>query len=209
MLKRIVENSFFSCEVVCVNNGVDLNQFKFSPDQSKLKDKLNLTGRKIILGVANTWDQRKGLVDFIKLSRIIDEKFKIILIGLNKKQIKLLPNQVIGIRRTESISKLAEYYSMADVFINPTYADNFPTTNLEALACGTPVITYNTGGSPEAIDEKTGIVVKQGDIIGLGKAINIIISSKNNYSRKICRGRAEKFYNKDDRFKDYLKLYQK
>ena len=131
-LKRIVENSFFSCEVVCVNNGVDLNQFKFSPDQSKLKDKLNLTGRKIILGVANTWDQRKGLVDFIKLSRIIDEKFKIILIGLNKKQIKLLPNQVIGIRRTESISKLAEYYSMADVFINPTYADNFPTTNLEA-----------------------------------------------------------------------------
>ena len=165
-LKKIVENSFFSCEVLCISNGIDLNQFKFNPNHSKLNDKLNLKGRKIILGVANTWDKRKGLVDFIKLSRIIDKKFKIILIGLNKKQIKLLPNEVIGVGRTESISELAEYYSIADVFINPTYADNFPTTNLEALACGTPVITYNTGGSPEAIDEKTGIVVKQGDIIG-------------------------------------------
>ena len=208
-LKNIVENSFFNCEVVCINNGIDLDQFKFSTNCYKLNDKLDLQSKKVILGVASTWDERKGLLDFIKLSNIISKEFRIILIGLNKKQIKHLPNNIIGITRTESIAELANYYSIADVFINPTYADNFPTTNLEALACGTPVITYDTGGSPEAIDHKTGVTVAQGDINGLKDAINLIVSSATHYSRRICRERAEKFYKKEDRFKDYLTIYEK
>ena len=95
---------------------------------------------------------------------------------------------------------------MADVFVNPTYSDNFPTTNIEALACGTPVITYETGGSPEAIDEKTGIVVEQGNINQLKEAIELVAKDKNKYTEN-CRERAVNLYNKQDRFNDYIKLF--
>ena len=116
------------------------------------------------MGVASIWDRRKGLDDFISLSNKLSGTYQIILIGLTKKQIAQLPKNIIGIERTESIEELAEYYSLAKVFVNPTYQDNFPTTNIEALACGTPVVTYNTGGSPEAIDKETGIVVEKGNV---------------------------------------------
>lgn len=93
---------------------------------------------------------------------MMTDEYAIVLVGLNDKQIAALPEGVLGIKRTESVDQLAELYSLADVFVNPTYVDNFPTTNIEALACGTPVVTYRTGGSPEVIDEKTGMVVNQG-----------------------------------------------
>lgn len=104
---------------------------------------------------------------------------------------------------------MAQWYSLADVFVNPTYQDNFPTTNIESLACGTPVITYNTGGSPEAIDEQTGIVVDKGDVDGLRTAIDVVLTNGKNYYREACRARAERFFNKDDRFQDYIELFQK
>ena len=125
---------------------------------------------------------------------------------MNKKQIKALPDGIIGVERTESIIQLAELYNIADVFVNPTYADNFPTTNIEALACGTPVITYKTGGSPEAIDEKTGIVVEQGNINQLKEAIELVAKDKSIYTEN-CRERAVNLYNKQDRFNDYIKLF--
>src|SRR5690606_17211681 len=116
---------------------------------------------------------RKGLNDFLTLREILPDNYDIVLVGLKDninrpRGIKIIP-------RTEDVHQLAKLYSTADIFINPTYQDNFPTTNLEALACGTPVITYNTGGSPEAIDDETGIVVKKGDIAGLASAIKEII----------------------------------
>lgn len=207
-LKKIVEKSFFNQSVTCINNGIDLERFKISNNYKKLSGKLNLTKTKIILGVASIWDERKGFDDFIKLSALINSKFKIILIGLSKKQMKKLPSNIIGVQRTENISELVSYYNLADVFINPTSADNFPTTNLESLACGTPVVTYNTGGSPESIDSNTGIVVEEGDLKGLLLAVDKIISSKTNFSKEQCRSRAEKFYDKKDRFNDYLELYK-
>ena len=159
-----------------------------------------------MLGVASIWDKRKGLDDFIKLNELLSEEYKIILVGLNKKQKESLPANIIGIERTESVHELAELYSMADVFVNPTYSDNFPTTNIEALACGTPVITYKTGGSPEAIDEKTGIVVEQGNINQLKEAIELVAKDKSIYTEN-CRERAVNLYNKQDRFNDYIKLF--
>ena len=130
------------------------------------------------------------------------------LIGLNKEQIKKLPPQILGVERTENLMELAMWYNLANVFINPTYQDNFPTTNIEALACGTPVITYNTGGSPEAIDNNTGLVVEKGNIHVLYEAVvNITGKGKEHYT-DICRERAVKHFNKDDRFKDYLKIYE-
>ncbi|MDR2409256.1 MAG: glycosyltransferase, partial [Bacteroidales bacterium] len=159
----------------CIHNGVDINVFK--PVLEKKKDileKYNINAGFIILGVASIWAKRKGLDDFVKLSSHLSPDCSIVLVGLSKQQLKNLPPRIVGIQRTENRDELAVIYSSADVFINPTWEDNFPTTNLEALACGTPVITYNTGGSIESITDETGYIVEQGDIEGLLNAIEQI-----------------------------------
>lgn len=206
-LKELVLKSYLqSYPIAVINNGIDLKKFNIT---SK-RDFISLWGivdKYVILGVASTWDTRKGLADFVQLSCLLSDKFVIVLVGLNDQQLHLLPKNVIGVKRTESIEELAELYNAALTFVNPTYVDNFPTTNLEALACGTPVITYNTGGSPEAIDDETGIVVEKGDINGLVNAIiDIANHGKSHFSAK-CRNRAEELYNKDNRYRDYLNLY--
>ena len=127
------------------------------------------------------------------------------MVGLTKAQIAELPQGIIGIERTSSALDLAEIYSASDVFVNTTYYDNYPTTNLEAMACGTPVITYNTGGSPEAVDDKTGIVVEQGDVDALADAIRLIKESP--LSSEACRKRAEEHFDKDKCFEEYIELY--
>jgi putative colanic acid biosynthesis glycosyltransferase len=191
-----------------IHNGIDLSIF--SPEAKSAKStNSELDGIKIILGVASIWDKRKGLDDFIQLSKYLSPGQKIVLVGLNKQQLKLLPSNIVGIMRTENVTELAALYSAADVFVNPTWQDNFPTTNLEALACGTPVITYNTGGSPEAIDEHTGIVVDQGNIKGLAEAVSSVLEKGKSQYQIVCRHRALKYFNKDDRYSDYLKLYEK
>ena len=161
---------------------------------------------KVILGVASVWTQYKGLYDFYELSKRLEGDYKIILLGLNERQIQELPDGIIGIKRTENVRQLAELYSMADVFVNPTYVDNFPTTNIEALACGTPVVTYRTGGSPEAINEKTGVVVNQGEINLLLPAVEYVANNKSAYTNA-CRNSAVEHFNKKDRFEDYVNLF--
>lgn len=204
-LTDIVKKSFLKDNnIITIHNGTDLDIFNIT--NAKKINELKLDGKKVILGVSNIWSKRKGLDDFIKLSELLSDEYKIILVGVNKKQKKSLPVNIIGIDRTESVHELAELYSMADVFVNPTYSDNFPTTNIEALACGTPVITYKTGGSPESIDEKTGIVVEQGNINQLKEAIEFITKDKKIYTVN-CRERAVNLYNKQDRFNDYINLF--
>lgn len=132
----------------------------------------------------------------------------IVMVGLTPAQKESLPEGIIGIERTSNVKQLAMLYSGADAFMNPTWGDNFPTVNLEALACGTPVITYKTGGSPEAIDSSTGIVVEQGNIQGLCKAIETINTSKNMFTSRLCRQRATKLFNKDDCFIKYFRIYK-
>lgn len=206
-LSNLVKESFFKQKkIITINNGVDVNTFNSINNHTNIKSKLNLNDEKIIVGVASVWTYSKGFDDFIRLNELLSDEYKIILVGLNKKQIESLPENIIGIERTESVHELAELYSMADVFVNPTYSDNFPTTNIEALACGTPVITYKTGGSPEAIDEMTGIVVEQGNINKLKEAIESVAKDKAMYTER-CRERAVNLYNKQDRFNDYINLF--
>ena len=207
-LKNLIKQSYLkNYTTQVINSGINTKVFK--PVFSKeIKSKYNLEGKFVVLGVANDWIQRKGLNDFIQLSNIIDSKIKIVLLGLNKSQQKSIPKNILGIERTENIKELIELYSCADVFVNPTWEDNFPTTNLEALACGTPVITYRTGGSPEAIDLKTGVVVQKGDIAGLLDAIKRIEFNGKEFYSKECVDRAKRLFNKDDRFQDYISLYQ-
>lgn len=143
--------------------------------------------------------------EFIKLSHI--SEYQVVMVGVPEDVKKILPKEIIAIPRTQNQQELAALYTFADVFVNPTHFDTFPTVNLEALACGTPVITYRTGGSPEAVDEKTGNVVEQGDIKGLVTAIEQIRSNGKSFYSANCRKRAEDFFNKNDRFANYIELY--
>ena len=154
-----------------IHNGVDTESFK--PTESNVKERYNCQNKKIVLGVAAVWDKRKGLDTFIELSQKLDDSYQIILVGLSKEQVEKLPKNIIGIERTNSVRELAELYTAADVFVNPTLEDNYPTTNLEAIACGTPVVTFDTGGSPESA-EKYGVSVLKNNINNLVEAINAV-----------------------------------
>ena len=207
-LERIVHQSFFSSyPVKVIRNGVNLEVFKPKTD-TNVRTKYGLEpGKRIILGVASTWNKRKGLSDFVRLGDLLANDEQIVLVGLNKEQIKTLPRSIKGVCRTENVEELASLYSIADVFVNPTWVDNFPTTNIEALACGPPVVTYNTGGSPEAVSPDTGIVVNKGDVTALYQAVSKILNGgKERYSVS-CRQRAEALFDKNERFQDYIELY--
>lgn len=207
-LKDIVSQSFLShYPVMVIHNGIDTTQFN-PLSTERLKEKYNLFSQKVLLGIASVWDRRKGLNYFLELSKYLDEGYKIVLIGLSAREQKQLPENIIGIQRTENIDELVQWYNAADVFVNPTLVDNFPTTNLEALACGTPVVTFDTGGSPEAIDENTGIVVPKGDTKGLRDAISEILTWTSKFDQQKCRDRATELFNKEDRFRDYVNLYE-
>lgn len=164
-LNKLVKQSFLKdYDVVTINNEIDTNIFKSTKDNDVLI-KYNIPkNKKIVLGVASIWEERKGLKDFVKLANMLDKKYQIVLVGLNKKQIKRLPKNILGIERTENQYDLAVIYSSAYVFVNPTYEDNYPTVNLEAIACNTKVIAYDTGGCKEQVTKKCGIIVPVGDI---------------------------------------------
>ncbi|MGA1846336.1 glycosyltransferase [Deferribacter abyssi] len=184
---------------------MDLEVFK--PRKSDFRKKFNIENKFIILGVANVWVQRKGFDYFIKLSQRLSDDEVIVLVGLNDKQLKLLPKNVIGIKRTSKFEELVEIYSSADVFVNPTLEDNFPTTNIESLACGTPVITFDSGGSPECLDEKCGYVIKKGDFKELYKKILEVKKQGKNYFSEFCIKQSKKF-DKNKRFEEYINLYR-
>ena len=190
--------------VKVINNGIDHSVF--CPRESDFREKYNIGDKFIVLGVAFGWGVRKGLDVFIELSRRLDERFQIVIVGTDDKVDKQLPDNIISIHRTNSQTELAEIYTAADVFVNPTREENFPTTHLEALACGTPVIAFNTGGCAEMLDDKCGIVVEKNDVDGL---VNKIISACccNVFLMEACVVRAKEFDEKD-RFHECVVLYR-
>ena len=199
-LAGLVNQSFLAgYPVHTIHNGIDLNKFRPSVEGDD---------DHIVLGVANSWSKRKGLKDFGKLRNLLPSEYKIVLIGLTKAQKSSLPAGVMGIERTETVSELVSWYSQSLVFANPTYSDNFPTTNVEALACGTPVITYATGGSPEAIDDETGRVVPAGDIEQLASAIKDFAGRDRATLRAACRSRASALFDQESRYGEYVTLVE-
>ena len=180
-----------------------MNVFKIV--NTDLKERLNLKDKKIILCIAMNVSERKGYNDIIALSKIISDEYKIVMVGLPKEIIDTLPNNIIGLERTENKEQLVEFYNIANVFLNPTHEDNYPTVNIEAIACGTPVVAYKVGGASEVITEDTGIFVKENDIEGLKQAIEKVCS--NDYIES-CRKYALDNCNKEIEVKTYLDLYQ-
>lgn len=205
-LSNQVKDSFLNKFKIHVTPSA-LNLDLFKPTNSNLIEKFDING-KIVLGCASVWSLRKGYDDFIKLSKILSKDYQIVLIGLSKKQIENLPNNIIGIQRTESINELAAWYTLSSVFVNPTAQDNFPTTNIEALACGTPVITYRTGGSPEAIDHDTGRVVEKNDIEALKDSIEELSGIDEKIISSKCRQRSLSLYDKKKRYLDYISIIE-
>lgn len=200
-LARLVKESFLSeYKVEVINNGIDLEIFK--PIESNFREKYNLKDKIIILGVASIWDRRKGLNYFIDLSKKLDETYKIVIVGVTEEQKIKLPNNILAITRTSNVKDLVEIYSSADIFLNPTLEDNFPTTNLEAMACGIPIITFDSGGSGECINDNVdkGIIIKNKtsyELINVIKKMNLI-----KYRKTDDR------YNKYFKYMEYLTLYR-
>lgn len=197
-LARQVRQSFLGqYPVRVINNGIDLDVFKPDPTAKK-NEKFTL------LGVSYDWDEKKGLDVFLELAKRLDDSFQIVLVGTNDAVDKLLPDNIRSIHRTQNPAELAKLYARSDLLVNPTREDTYPTVNMEALACGTPVLTFRTGGSPEIPDENCGVVVPCGDVDAMEAAIRRL--AKAPIDRKCCLDRAKGF-DKNERFQEYVKLY--
>ena len=196
------------CQFKVVHNGVDLNVFNVGADSSEVRERYGLGDKHLILGVTSIWCREKGWDDFMELATMINEDEAIVLVGVTQEQMRKLPHNVTGIPRTENVAQLAALYSAATALVNPTWQDNYPTVNLESIACGTPVITYRTGGSVESVCEDTGYVVGQGDVEGLLTAFRKIKEAgKQTYVGR-CRNYAIRYFGKNERYQEYMALYQ-
>lgn len=205
-LKGKVKSSFLkNYNVEVINNGIDLSVFKSG--ESVFKEKYGLEKYFVILGVAFDWSEKKGLDVFEEMSEKLDENKKIVLVGVSEETTKKVSSKIKTIPKTQNQQELADIYSGADIFVNATREDTFPTVNIEALACGTGVLTFETGGSPEIIDENCGKVVKKDDTQALIKEIDLLAKS-GGYSSEACVRRAAK-YNSNERYQDYVALYER
>ena len=205
-LADMVKQSFLKdYPIKVISNGIDLAVFK--PTSCDFQQKYGLENKKIILGIAFDWTARKGVDVFVELAKRLDDTYQIVLVGTDKQVDKQLPPNIISVHRTQNQRELAEIYSAVDVFVNPTREENYPTVNMEALACGTPVLTFRTGGSPEMLDDTCGAVVSCDDVDALEREIVRICRDKP-YAKEDCVHKATTF-GEIERFKEYLDLYKK
>ena len=182
-----------------IYNGIDTSIFK--PTDGGFRKKYGLEDKRIVLGVASTWDTRKGLNDFIKLARLLDDRYKIVLVGLNDKEKASLPDSVLGIGRTDGPKELAEIYTSSDVLFNASVEETFGLPNVEALACGTPVVAYDCTGIPETLGENDGYIVKPHDLNAVIEKIDKICEEKIRIDVSTFR------FKKEESYEEYMKLY--
>ncbi len=192
------------CNISCIYNGVNTEIFR--PSKSNVRKKYGLKeDTLLVMGMANKWllPSNINIIDaFHDLTGVT-----LMIVGCTESQMLLLQKygeKVVGIGFINDRETLAEIYSAADVFINLTHADTLPTVNMESICCGTPVITYDSCGSPELVSEGTGIIVKEGDKAGIIEAIKCI--SKLN--RELCRKKGLEDFDKTNCYKKYIEIYQ-
>ena len=171
-MKELIQQSFMrEYPVEVIANGIDLNFFRYKNDIEVLHKYKIPVDKKIILGVANVWDERKGLRDFTVLATELSEEYKIVLVGLSRMQIKKLPPNVIGIERTDNIEEIVCIYSAAKVFLNPSKEESFSMVTIESIACGTPVIVLDNSAVKELVNADNGIILHEPTIETYKRAI--------------------------------------
>jgi len=186
-----------------IHNGIDLDVFHPAEPGAERP------AGTVILGVATLWHEEKGVRDFVELAGRLHEGERLVLVGrMSEEQRAAFPAGVEFIERTENVAKLAALYAQATAFVNPTWQDNYPTVNLEAIACGTPVVTYRTGGSVEAVTAGTGFVVEQGDVQGLLDRVRELAAEDRKAVTERCRAHALQHFSKQERYQDYIRLYE-
>ena len=205
-LADLVKQSYLKdYPVKVIHNGIDLSVFK--PTASDFRERHGIPADKpILLGVAFGWGERKGLDVFVKLAEDLGDAYQIVLVGTDDRTDTQLPANILSIHRTQDQHELAEIYSAADAFVNPTREEVLGMVNIEALACGTPMITFETGGSPEIPDETCGMVVPCDDVPALERAIRYVIENRP-FSQEACLKRAQQF-DMRDKFAEYVSLYR-
>ncbi len=204
-LKEEVRQSFLNkYDVNCIYNGIDLEVFK--PTYSQFREEYNIKNEKIILGVASVWTKQKRLQDFVSLAEVLPKEYKIVLVGVSKKQAKTMPDGVLCIEKTESTKKLAEIYTTADIYFNASLEETMGLTTVEAMACGTPVIVVNSTASPELVGEGCGYIVKSTDINEVLKIIRTFKKTEE-MSQKCIKWASE--FDKKKKIAEYLDLYRR
>lgn len=204
-LADLVGQSFLREKPVrVINNGIDLSVFR--PTPGDFRERWGCEDKHVLLGVAFGWSRRKGLDVFLELAKRLGDDYRIVLVGTDTVIDARIPSNIISIHRTADQAELAEIYTAADVFVNPTREENYPTVNMEAIACGTPVITFRTGGSPEIVGPGCGCVVPCDDVDALKTQIRRVCQERP-YSPEACTAYARHF-GMEDRFEEYVKLYE-
>lgn len=209
-LANYVKQSFLSrYNIRVIYNGIDLDKFE-QQDKDDIFSKYDIPRDKsIILGVSNVWTESKGFFDFIKLSKMLDSTYQVVLVGVKKGQRRKLSEGIIGIERITDFLELKTLYSKALAFVNLTYGDSFPTTNIEALAAGTPIVTYRTGGCPEAVSINTGFIVDKGDLNRVVDCVSVIKNKGKEFFSIPCKNRAHNLFDKKLQYKEYIEMYNK
>lgn len=207
-LERILKESFLrERPIQTIYNGVDTSVFKPLDNVCAPLKKYGLADTQFVIGVATAWSERKGFKDYCKLSALMPEGVKIVLVGLDEKLCQEAEKfGIIGLARTENVGELVALYNGASIVMNLSYEETFGLTTVEGFACGTPSIVYNATASPELVTPETGIVVEPGDVDGVTKAVCQLISKEKPVNA--CRERAALYFNKDDRFQEYIDLYE-
>lgn len=190
-----------------IYNGINIEQFKPLDGIDEIKKEKGLCNKKVLLAMPGE-TKRKGIVFLLEMAKYMDKDYILVLIGVPKQDANKDSERVKFISYTESIEELVKWYNIADVFLNFTLEDNFPTVNIEALACGTPVVTFNTGGSPEAVNEETGVVVNKGDIAAALLGVKKLELVDYNVIRKSCRDRAISEFQSRLNYEKYIEIYE-
>lgn len=202
---KVQESYLRDYPVQVIHNGIDRSVFK--PCAEDVRQRYGITGKYVLLGVAYAWDDKKGLDAMLHLSQTLNSDYQIVLVGTDENVDAKLPENVVSIHRTQNQQELAQLYSLSDVFVNPTREDTFPTVNMEALCCGTPIVTFATGGSPEILSEDCGLVVEKNDLPGLEKAIRQVCE-EGLFPADACVQRGAQFDGQNC-IEEYLKLYER
>lgn len=206
-LKNIIKQSFLNkYSVRQIYNGIDLDIFR--PVQSHIRTQFGLNNKKIILAVVYGYNERKGLLDLNILAELLEDSYKILVIGIAQKDREKFNSKILVLGKTDTQYELAEFYSAADVYVNLTLEEVLGMTNIEALACGTPVITYDSGGSTECVDQNTGVVVEKGNIEQVKQKIVEVLAKPKSFYFSACRLRAEQYFDKKVMAEQYLQLYK-